>query len=64
MHAGIIYASDLIPAIFFDFEVIFHMQFQFGIEESAGCGQIQRNNSALVLDKNIIEGHRYSYDLI
>ena len=35
------------------------MQFQFGKEESAGCGQIHRNNSALVLDRNLIEAHRY-----
>ena len=44
---------------FFYFEVIFHMLFQFGTEESAGCGQIHRNNSALVLDRNLIEAHRY-----
>ena len=44
---------------FFDFEVIFHMLFQFGTEESAGCGQIHRNNSALVLNRHPIEPHKY-----
>ena len=47
------------PCIFFYFEVIFHMIFQFGTKESAGCGQIHRNNSALVLDRNLIEAHIY-----
>ena len=44
---------------FFDFEVIFHMLFQFGTEESAGCGQIHRNNSDLVLNRHPIEPHKY-----
>ena len=35
------------------------MQFQFGIEESGGCGQFQRNNSALVLNRYPIEPHKY-----
>ena len=44
---------------FLDFEVIFHMLFQFGTEEFAGCGQIHRNNSALVLNRHPIEPHKY-----
>ena len=31
---------------------------QFGTEESAGCGQIHRNNSALVLNRHPIEPHK------
>ena len=50
------------PCIFFNFKVIFHMPFQFGTEESAGCGQIHRDNSALVLNRHTIvdlgEGYR------
>ena len=44
---------------FLDFEVIFHMLFKFCTEESAGCGQIHRNNSALVLNRHPIEPHKY-----
>ena len=47
--------------IFLDFEVIFHMLFQFGTEESAGFGQIHRNNSALVLNRHPIEPHMTSW---
>ena len=58
MHASSVWDFDLIPAIFFDFEVVFNVLFQLGTEESTSYGQISISALGLDTDLGFSRGHQ------